>query len=99
MTQGHHHEPGCPYVPGEKGLCQMGLLHHIVGWQQAFQVLLPVELLLCIIACMILVFLYRFKPPLIIFSYLVRKRIDKLTYIQRMLQDIFAQGILNTKSH
>jgi hypothetical protein len=58
----HHHEPGCPFMPGEQAICQMDVLDHISAWQKSFTALLPSFLVVLILSAFYVLW-KAFNPP------------------------------------
>lgn len=92
---GHHHEPGCPFMPGEQAICQMDVFDHISAWQEAFSVVVPSLIVLLLAAAVVFYTWQREWPPDI--SIRVRLRPQQQNQIANLYQELFSRGILNPK--
>lgn len=95
-TDGHHHTPGCPFMPGEQAVCDMTALEHIIAWQKGFTVTVP--MLFVYLLAIIVLFVWKYKNPLECF---VRRMLPQRLgeYIPVPLyQELFSRGILNPKA-
>lgn len=94
---GHHHEPGCPFMPGEQSICMMTPLDHIAAWQSTFTTLVPDAVKLVLLAlCFVAILPQLFRPP----DKLRRSLITVFTLDlpPPLYQQLFSQGILNPKA-
>lgn len=93
---GHHHEPGCPFMPGEHVICQMDVFDHIDAWQSMFTTTLPsLILLLSVAAIAFFVFKREWPPDIPILAVLLSERHHRT--IPNLYQQLFSRGILNPK--
>lgn len=95
---GHHHEPGCPFMPGEYAICQMDVFDHIAAWHSAFTGILPTILLIAL--AITLVFAYWLtscdRPPDL--RYAISRRETHAHDTPPPYQELFSNGILHPKS-
>lgn len=93
---GHHHEPGCPFMPGEQAICQMDVFDHISAWQNAFTAIVPLFIILLSFAAIALYIRHKERPP----DIPIRPRIRPDSWhanIPSLYQRLFSRGILNPK--
>jgi hypothetical protein len=92
---GHHHEPGCPFMPGEQAICQMDVFDHISAWQEAFTAVVPsLIILLLAVAVVFYVWQREWPPDIPARVYLRPEQQDR---IANLYQELFSRGILNPK--
>lgn len=92
---GHHHEPGCPFMPGEQAICQMDAFDHISAWQEAFTAVVP-SLVILLLAVAVVFYVWRREwPPDI--PARVRLRPKRQNQTPNLYQELFSRGILNPK--
>jgi hypothetical protein len=94
---GHHHEPGCPFMPGEQVICQMDVFDHISAWQSTFASILPTIVPLILLVGIVSVFWKYDSPP----DRLVRislARWREQSARVSIIQELFSNGILNPKA-
>lgn len=62
----HHHEIGCPFMPGENTVCDMGVFDHLSAWEALFTVTIPALFVLAFVATVvsIVIFFNSSDPPL-----------------------------------
>lgn len=88
------HDMGCPFMTGEMALCATSILLHIQHWQTAFATILVEILVLCALALF-------FRRPFLATLFdtgQIRCYVRKHTPLRpNLLQELFAQGILNPK--
>jgi hypothetical protein len=92
----HHHEPGCPFMPGEMAICMMDALDHITAWQKSFTITLPT--LVTFLLLVSLIWAWKFEgPPRQLVRYMMERR---STFIEKpsLYQELFSSGILNPKA-
>ncbi len=94
---GHHHEPGCPFMRGEQAICNMTVLDHITAWQNTFTAIVPILFVyLQFVAIVLLVWKYH-SPP----DFFVRRLLSRCTEEHASVpfyQQLFSSGILNPKA-
>ena len=93
LSMSENHESGCPFMQGQMSICAMSVFDHIEHWQSAFTTTLVDSLpYLAVIAT-------------IGFAYLLPRRNEwsppPPTYASRptLFQELFAQGLLNSKAY
>ena len=93
----HHHEVGCPFMPGEQVVCPMNAFDHISAWQNMFTTTLPtLVVLLLAIAFVVLIPWENSGPPrVLVRSHLYRR--DGPTLPPSLYQELFSSGILHPK--
>ncbi len=97
MAETHHHEPGCPFMPGEYSVCLMTPFDHVAAWQGMFATIVP-DTSMAIFGMMFLglILVVLWKPPDI------ARRISGAStgYDSHLLlyQELFSRGILNPKA-
>lgn len=96
ITPLHHHEPGCPFMPGEQAICPMGLLEHITAWKDIFTVSIPSVFLPLFFAAIPTFAWFFYLPPRlpVVFQRLKTKKFS----FNNLYQELFSQGILNPKA-
>lgn len=94
--KGHHHEPGCPFMPGEKVICEMNIFEHISAWQQSFTGIVP-ALMVILLAAITLWFLWKQEWPPDIPILLRVRIISRNSDIPNLYKELFSRGILNPK--
>ena len=93
----HHHEPGCPFMPGEQAICSMNALDHLTAWQNAFTVTLPNVVLYILLAAAVLFIWKYFSPPdLFVRQLLYNHRREHLP--APLYQELLSGGILNPRA-
>ena len=93
LTMSENHEVGCPFMQGQMSICAMSVFDHIEHWQSAFTTTLVDSLpYIAVVAA-------------IGFAYLLPRRNEwsppSPTYTARptLFQELFAQGLLNSKAY
>ncbi len=95
-TDGHHHESGCPFMPGEQSVCMMTPLDHISAWQSTFTTLVPGAFSLILLTlCLVVIASQFFRPPDTGRS---PARLQKINIPPSLYQQLFSKGILNPKA-
>ena len=94
---GHHHEPGCPFMPGEQAICAMTALDHISAWQNAFTVTLPTLFTYLLLAVAVLFVWKYYNPPDLFVRRLPLRRSEDHVSVP-LYQELFSSGILNPKA-
>lgn len=93
----HHHEPGCPFMPGEQAICDMNALDHISAWQNAFTVTLPTLFVYLLLAVVVLFIWKYYSPP----DFFVRRLLpicNRDPVSVPLYQELFSSGILNPRA-
>lgn len=95
--EGHHHRPGCPFMPGEQIICNMTALDHIAAWQNAFTTTISTfSIYLLLVAVVLLVWKY-YSPTDIFVRRLLLSRTREPVLVS-LYQELFSSGILNPKA-
>lgn len=94
--EGHHHEPGCPFMPGENVICQMDVFDHISAWQHMFTSVVPSLVILLLSAAVVVFVGQRKRPPDIPILSGIRN-FSRQKDIPNLYQQLFSKGILNPK--
>ncbi|QQR50015.1 hypothetical protein IPF86_02935 [Candidatus Nomurabacteria bacterium] len=93
---GHHHEPGCPFMPGEQAICDMNASDHVTAWKNAFTVPLPMLFTYFLLAVAVL-FVWKYYSPSDLFVRRLLPSRRDLASIS-LYQELFSGGILNPKA-
>lgn len=94
---GHHREPGCPFMAHEQAICDMNAFDHIAAWQKVFTTILPTLSLYAFLAA--LVFLsQKYWKPLYIFVQTSRRGHSQDVIVFSLYQQLFSDGLLNPKA-
>ncbi len=94
---GHHHQPGCPFMVGEHAICTMTALDHIIAWQNAFTTTIPTLSIYFFFATAVL-FVYKYySPPNLFIRRFLSSRTNSLIFVS-LWQELFSSGILNPKA-
>ena len=94
---GHHHEPGCPFMPGEQAICEMNIFDHISAWQNTFTGVLPSIFILILAVALNFVYWFNYdKPPDL--RGRVSPRSSPGLNRPNLYQELFSSGILNPKA-
>jgi len=95
IPNSHHHEPGCPFMVGERSICPMGTLDHLSAWKSVFSI----STSLIIYLAFVIIGLFVFKkdnPPL---NFLIIRRLQENEFLfQDLYQELFSRGVLNPKA-
>lgn len=84
---------GCPFMVGETSFCSMSLFEHIEHWQSTFTfTLIKLLSFLTIVAPFIFVLLIVVQPRLY-------ERPPQGTDFPTLFQQLFSQGLLNSKAY
>jgi hypothetical protein len=94
---GHHHEPRCPFMPGEQVICNMNALDHITAWQSAFTGTLPTLFVYLLLAVAVLSIWKYYSPPDLFVRRLLPSRARDPVSIP-FYQELFSSGILNPRA-
>ncbi len=94
---GHHHEPGCPFMPEEQAICAMTALDHINAWQSAFTVTLQTLFTYILLAVAVLFVWKYYSSPDLFFRRLPLRRSEGCVSVP-LYQELFSSGILNPKA-
>ena len=94
---GHHHEPGCPFMPGEQAICAMTALDHISAWQSTFTTTLPTLFVYLLLAVAVLFVWKYYSPPDLFVRQLLPSR-NREPISVSLYQELFSNGILNPKA-
>lgn len=93
LSMSENHEIGCPFMQGQMSICAMSVFDHIEHWQSAFTTTLVDSLpYIAVVAA-------------IGFAWLLPRRNEwsppPPTYAARptLFQELFAQGLLNSKTY
>ena len=92
-----HHQPGCPFMPGEQAICPMGLFEHISAWKNIFTVSIPAIFIILIFAALLNFAFWLFHLPPRLPVVFRRLKIKNFFY-NNLYQELFSQGILNPKA-
>ncbi len=97
-VSGHHHAPGCPFMPGEQAMCEMNAFDHIAAWQSTFTTTLPVVFVLTLFTALAFVFTWRlwYPPPDLVLASVTYRQRAKVPLVP-LYQQLFSRGILNPK--
>lgn len=94
---GHHHEPGCPFMPGEQAICQMDVFDHISAWQSTFTSTLPtIVVYLLVVTAVFAAWRYYSPPDLFVRVPLSKQRFEPVRV--SVTQELFSSGILNPRA-
>jgi hypothetical protein len=94
---GHHHEPGCPFMPGEQAICQMDVFDHISAWQSTFTTVVPELVVYLLLAAAVFVAWRYYSPPdLFVRVPLARRKFEPARV--SVVQELFSSGILNPRA-
>lgn len=97
MGMSDHHEPGCPFMPGEQAICQMDVFDHISAWQSMFTTTLPALAIYLVLTAVIFVaWIYYSPPDLFVRAFLERRRFEPARI--SIIQELFSSGILNPRA-
>jgi hypothetical protein len=94
---GHHHEPGCPFMPGKQAICQMDAFDHISAWQSAFTSILPAIVSLILLAGVVYIAWRYYRPPDLFVRSTIPRRIFRSERVS-VIQELFSSGILNPRA-
>lgn len=91
MSDGH--ETGCPFMQGQMSICAMSVFDHIAHWQSTFTTILVDSFLyVAVVAAFGFAWLFprrkEWSPPPPVY-----------TVRPTLLQELFAQGLLNSKAY
>lgn len=88
----------CPFAMNQHVICNMTISEHIREWQNSLQGFLPsFEILTATILACAISHLLTVPPPIL--QLLLYYKRQKSIKIQRLLQNLFSQGILHTKAY
>ncbi len=93
----HHHEPGCPFMPGEQVICQMDVFDHIGAWQSTFTTILPTLVLYLFLAAVVFVAWQYYSPPDLFVRVPINRRRLQPARVS-VVQELFSSGILNPRA-
>jgi hypothetical protein len=94
---GHHHEPGCPFMPGEQAICQMDAFDHISAWQSTFTTILPTVVSLVLLIGVVFVFWKYYSPPDLFVRHTLKREKQNPIRVS-IVQELFSSGILNPRA-
>lgn len=98
MVSVHHHQPGCPFMPGEKVVCQMTIYEHLSAWKFV-QTAIP--LFFSLFAFVALGFVVAKTLRLVVLPHLLRcQKSSVVIYFSvshNFYSDLFSRGILNPR--
>lgn len=93
LSMSENHDVGCPFMQGQMSICAMSVFDHIEHWQSAFTTTLVDS------------FPYIAVVAAIGFAYLLPRRNEwsppppSYTARPTLFQELFAQGLLNSKAY
>ncbi|MBS1594079.1 MAG: hypothetical protein JST90_07125 [Bacteroidetes bacterium] len=97
-SMNHMEMNGCPFMPGEQGMCQMSVTDHISAWQGMFMSVEPTFFILSILLAIVFVFVaWQWYPPpklSIMPAALTRRRDGEIIPLFQLL---LSDGLLNPK--
>lgn len=94
---GHHHEPGCPFMAHEQTICDMSAFDHIAAWQKVFTTILPTLSLYAFLAALFFLF-QKYWRQIYTYTQTPRRSYFKYFVLVHIHQQLFSDGLLNPKA-
>lgn len=95
----HHHQPGCPFMPGEDVVCQMTVYEHLSAWKFV-QIAIPLFLSLFAIVALRFVavrFVRLVILPCTVWSHYKTSSIIHFSDLRNFYSELFSEGILHPR--
>lgn len=98
MVSSHHHQPGCPFMPGENVVCQMTVFEHFSAWKFV-QIAIPIFFSLTALFAVgyMTIRIARLVLLPCIWRYCKSSSVFHVSISYNFYSDLFSSGILNPR--